>query len=236
MPFQPGNPGYHGFGPLARLSGTTSVPLAEHVGYGARPTLLRIRPLQPCQEWTASALLAGMESYRKSVGHSAASHVGWGMVGAVLGVAGHHVVARYKLAPGTRIQSATRLADARHSWLDALSSAWTSNGNSPPTPPAPKPPASARQSRRPSRRRSTRPARSTSRRGPSEAAAPATRERPRRPAPPDTDMTHTPATTDDHTRVRLLRRGFTLEWIALGWNVIGVVLLAITALADRSIA
>jgi hypothetical protein len=49
-------------------------------------------------------------------------------------------------------------------------------------------------------------------------------------------MTHTPATTDDHTRVRLLRRGFTLEWIALGWNVIGVVLLAITALADRSIA
>jgi hypothetical protein len=49
-------------------------------------------------------------------------------------------------------------------------------------------------------------------------------------------MTHTPATTDDHTRVRLLRRGFTLEWITLGWNVIGVVVLAITALAARSIA
>jgi cation diffusion facilitator family transporter len=44
------------------------------------------------------------------------------MVGAVLGVAGNQVVARYKARVGRRIQSATLQADARHSWLDALSS------------------------------------------------------------------------------------------------------------------
>jgi divalent metal cation (Fe/Co/Zn/Cd) transporter len=33
------------------------------------------------------------------------------------------VVARYKLVTGRRIKSATLIADARHSWLDALSSA-----------------------------------------------------------------------------------------------------------------
>jgi cation diffusion facilitator family transporter len=71
----------------------------------------------------ASAVLAGIESYRKLVGHSTTSHVGWGMVGAVLGIVGNQAVARYKLATGKRIQSATLVADARHSWLDALSSA-----------------------------------------------------------------------------------------------------------------
>ena len=70
----------------------------------------------------ASALFAGLESYRKFVGHGATSHAGWGMAGAVLGVVGNQVVARYKLATGKRIQSVTLIADARHSWLDALSS------------------------------------------------------------------------------------------------------------------
>ena len=37
-------------------------------------------------------------------------------------------------------------------------------------------------------------------------------------------------------RVRLLRRGFALEWVTLGWNVIGVVILAVTAIAARSVA
>ena len=36
---------------------------------------------------------------------------------------GNQVVARYKLVIGRRINSATLIADARHSWLDALSSA-----------------------------------------------------------------------------------------------------------------
>ena len=41
----------------------------------------------------------------------------------MLGIVGNQVVARYKLVVGRRINSATLIADARHSWLDALSSA-----------------------------------------------------------------------------------------------------------------
>jgi divalent metal cation (Fe/Co/Zn/Cd) transporter len=42
--------------------------------------------------------------------------------------------------------------------------------------------------------------------------------------------------TDDQARARLLRRGFALEYATLGWNVAGIVVLAITALAARSVA
>ena len=44
------------------------------------------------------------------------------MAGGVLGTVGNQVVARSKLTVWRRIQSATLIADARHSWLDALSS------------------------------------------------------------------------------------------------------------------
>jgi cation diffusion facilitator family transporter len=71
----------------------------------------------------ASAAFAGFESIRKLVEHGPTTHVGWGIAGAALGIAGNQVVARYKLVTGRRIRSATLLADARHSWLDALSSA-----------------------------------------------------------------------------------------------------------------
>lgn len=71
----------------------------------------------------ASAAFAGYESVRKLVDHGATAHVGIGIAGAVLGIAGNLAVARYKLATGRRIRSATLVADARHSWLDALSSA-----------------------------------------------------------------------------------------------------------------
>jgi cation diffusion facilitator family transporter len=71
----------------------------------------------------ASAAFAGYESIRKLVGHGATSHVALGIAGAVLGIVGNQVVARYKLVVGRRISSATLIADARHSWLDALSSA-----------------------------------------------------------------------------------------------------------------
>ncbi len=70
----------------------------------------------------ASAAFAGYESIRKLIGHGATSHVGLGIVGAALGIVGNQVVARYKLITGRRINSATLVADARHSWLDALSS------------------------------------------------------------------------------------------------------------------
>jgi len=70
----------------------------------------------------ASAVLAGWESYRKLVGHGATQHLVLGMAAAVLGIAANRVVATYKARVGSQIQSATLLADARHSWLDALSS------------------------------------------------------------------------------------------------------------------
>ena len=41
---------------------------------------------------------------------------------------------------------------------------------------------------------------------------------------------------DDPARKALLRRGFALEFVTLGWNVIGVVVLAIAAVAARSVA
>jgi cation diffusion facilitator family transporter len=71
----------------------------------------------------ASAVFAGYESVRKLIGHGHTAYVGAGIAGAVLGIVGNQVVARYKLVIGKRINSATLVADARHSWLDALSSA-----------------------------------------------------------------------------------------------------------------
>ena len=41
---------------------------------------------------------------------------------------------------------------------------------------------------------------------------------------------------DDAARTALLRRGFALEFVTLGWNVIGVVVLAVAAIAARSVA
>ena len=71
----------------------------------------------------ASAAFAGYESIRKLVEHGHTAHVGVGIAGAVLGIVGNQVVARYKKRVGERINSATLIADAKHSWLDALSSA-----------------------------------------------------------------------------------------------------------------
>ena len=71
----------------------------------------------------ASAAFAGFESIRKLIGHGHTAHVAAGIAGAAIGIIGNQVVARYKLMIGKRINSATLIADARHSWLDALSSA-----------------------------------------------------------------------------------------------------------------
>jgi cation diffusion facilitator family transporter len=71
----------------------------------------------------ASALFAGAESVRKLIEHGHTTDIGWGIVGAVVGILGNQLVARYKLRVGQRIGSATLVADAKHSWLDALSSA-----------------------------------------------------------------------------------------------------------------
>src|SRR6478736_1296508 len=71
----------------------------------------------------ASAAFAGFESIRKLIEHGHTSHVAAGIAGAVLGITGNQAVAWYKLRVGKRINSATLIADAKHSWLDALSSA-----------------------------------------------------------------------------------------------------------------
>ena len=70
-----------------------------------------------------SAAFAGAESIRKLLGHGHTTDVGAGIAGAVIGILGNLAVARYKLIVGRRIGSATLIADARHSRLDALSSA-----------------------------------------------------------------------------------------------------------------
>ena len=44
------------------------------------------------------------------------------------------------------------------------------------------------------------------------------------------------ATAGDQARKALLRRGFALEYATLSWNAAGIVVLAITALAARSVA
>lgn len=70
----------------------------------------------------ASAALAGLVSVHKLTEHGDTSHLGFGMAAAVVGAIGNQLVARYKGRIGRRIQSATLLADAKHSWLDALAS------------------------------------------------------------------------------------------------------------------
>ncbi len=70
-----------------------------------------------------SAAFAGAVSVRKLLVSGGTSHVGLGIVAAAVGIVGNQLVARYKLRVGRRIQSATLVADAQHSWLDAVSSA-----------------------------------------------------------------------------------------------------------------
>ena len=69
-----------------------------------------------------SAVLAGAESVDKLVRHGGTHYVGWGIGGAAVGILGNQLVARFKLRIGKQINSATLIADAKHSWLDALSS------------------------------------------------------------------------------------------------------------------
>lgn len=76
----------------------------------------------------ASAGLAGAESILKLVRHGRTTNVGWAIGAAAVGILGNQLVARYKLRVGRRISSATMIADAKHSWLDALSSAGAAIG------------------------------------------------------------------------------------------------------------
>jgi divalent metal cation (Fe/Co/Zn/Cd) transporter len=44
------------------------------------------------------------------------------------------------------------------------------------------------------------------------------------------------AALDDRTRQALVRRGFALEWVTLGWNVAGIIVLTFAAITARSVA
>ncbi len=71
----------------------------------------------------ASAIAAAVVSIHKLTTHGTTTDLDLGMAAAAFGVVGNQVVARYKRRIGRQINSITLLADARHSWLDALSSA-----------------------------------------------------------------------------------------------------------------
>ena len=70
-----------------------------------------------------SAAFASAESIRKLLEHGHTTNVGAGIAGAIIGILGNQAAARYKMIVGRRSGSAALIADARHSWLDALSSA-----------------------------------------------------------------------------------------------------------------
>ncbi len=89
-------------------------------GYGRAEDLAGI--LVAAAIW-ASAVLAVIQSYDKLVSGRGTSHLGLGMVAALVGVVGNQVVARYNLTVGRAIKSDTLIVDAHHSWLDALASA-----------------------------------------------------------------------------------------------------------------
>lgn len=70
-----------------------------------------------------SAVFAAVVSVRKLLEHGTTTHLGYAIAASIVGIVGNQLVARYKLRVGKRIHSATLVADAQHSWLDALSSA-----------------------------------------------------------------------------------------------------------------
>ena len=72
--------------------------------------------------WMSAAFTA-VVSVHKLLTHGTTTHLGYGTAAAFAGIVGNQLVARYKFRVGRRIKSATLIADARHSWLDALSSA-----------------------------------------------------------------------------------------------------------------
>lgn len=49
-------------------------------------------------------------------------------------------------------------------------------------------------------------------------------------------MSTAPTRVDDLRRRALLRRGFALEWVTLGWNLVGIVVLVVAVLGTRSVA
>jgi cation diffusion facilitator family transporter len=70
----------------------------------------------------ASAVFAGYESYEKLISSAGTTHIAAGVAAGAVGLVGNLGVSIYKARVARRIHSATLAADAKHSWLDMLSS------------------------------------------------------------------------------------------------------------------
>ncbi len=70
----------------------------------------------------ASAIFAGYEAAQKWFTHTPTTHLGLGMVAALIGASGNQMVATYKIRVGKAIGSAALVADGKHSRADALTS------------------------------------------------------------------------------------------------------------------
>jgi cation diffusion facilitator family transporter len=70
----------------------------------------------------ASAVFAGYESFEKLASHAGTEHLAAGMAAAMVGLVGNLAVSIYKARVARHIHSTTLAADAKHSWLDMLSS------------------------------------------------------------------------------------------------------------------
>lgn len=70
----------------------------------------------------ASAIYAGIESYRKLVSDHQPTAIYLGMAAALFGALNNEIVARYKISVGTRINSPPLIADGHHARTDALGS------------------------------------------------------------------------------------------------------------------
>lgn len=70
----------------------------------------------------ASAALAGYEAVRRLLNPAEVSHLGWVAGAGLIGFAGNEIVARYRIAVGTRIGSAALVADGLHARTDGFTS------------------------------------------------------------------------------------------------------------------
>lgn len=70
----------------------------------------------------ASAVFTGLESYHKLTANSTTVNVFIGMLAAIIGMSGNFIVSRYKLRVSKKINSLAMEAEAKHSWLDVVSS------------------------------------------------------------------------------------------------------------------
>jgi cation diffusion facilitator family transporter len=106
---------YFGFR-MSRREATARFPY----GYGRSEDLAGVVVVAAI--WV-SAGVAFFQSYEKLVSGTPTTQLTFGMLAAVIGIAGNQIVARYKSRVGREINSAPLIVDAKHSLLDSAASA-----------------------------------------------------------------------------------------------------------------